>query len=141
MATDQSERMALNRRPHGRPAGGELNAAITRAIVAIHRRHLGRGPTKAQAFFRHNVVVVVLSDVMTTPERNLVGAGRAELVRDVRHRLQATMRDDVVAAVEELTGCVVTALMSDVDIASDTAAEVLVLDRPVHPDESGGLGG
>jgi uncharacterized protein YbcI len=138
MATDQDDRMAIDGREHARPAGGELNAAITRAVVAIHRRQVGRGPTKAHAFFRNDVVVVVLSNVMTTPERRLVADGRGELVAEMRHQLQATMHDALVAAVERLTGCGVTALMSDIHVGSDTAVEVFVLDRPVHAEEPAG---
>ena len=133
MATEQEDCIEVQGRTHERPAGGDLKAALARAVVAIHRRHLGRGPTKVQAFFRQNVVVVVLTEVMTTPEHTLVAAGRTELVADVRRQLQVTMHDDLVLAVETLTGCRVSALMGDIDVAADTSAEVFVLDRPIEP--------
>ncbi|MEA2316815.1 MAG: hypothetical protein QOD44_1004 [Solirubrobacteraceae bacterium] len=134
MATGQDDRIVADGRAEDRSTGGELNAAVTRAIVAIHRRHVGRGPTRAQAFFRQNMLVSVLSEVMTQPERKLVESGRTALVADLRRELQATMHDDLVSAVEELTGCGVVALLSDVHIASDTAAQVFVLDRTIHPE-------
>src|SRR4051794_37202191 len=32
--------------------GGELNASVARAAVRLHRSYVGRGPTRARAFFR-----------------------------------------------------------------------------------------
>ena len=34
-----------------RLTGGELNAAITKALVKIHTSHLGRGPARASTFY------------------------------------------------------------------------------------------
>jgi uncharacterized protein YbcI len=111
--------------------GGELNAAIARAVVRIHRDYVGRGPTKAQAFFRGNVVVVVLQDVMTTAEKTLVADGQSEAVLKLRHSFQIAMRGELSDAVERLTGCKVDAFMNDNHIDPDIAAQVYVLDRPV----------
>jgi uncharacterized protein YbcI len=114
-----------------RVTGGELNAAITRAVVRLHREQTGRGPTRAQAFYRGNVVVVVMYDVMTRAESSLAAGGRPDMVLTVRQAFQDTMRPELIAIVESLTGCVVQAFMSTNHIEPDMAAEVFVLDRPV----------
>ena len=111
--------------------GGQLNAAIARAVVRIHRDYVGRGPTKAQAFFRGNVVVVIMQDVMTRAEQSLVADRQGDAVLEMRHRFQTAMRDELCAAVERLTACRVDAFMNDNHIDPDVAAEVFVLDRPV----------
>jgi uncharacterized protein YbcI len=111
--------------------GGELNAAITRAVVAAEREHVGRGPTRARTFYRGNVVVVILGQTMTRAERKLVDAGRGEAVLAIRRELQETMRSDLTAAVERLTRCGVVAFMSASHLDPDLAVEVFVLDRPV----------
>jgi uncharacterized protein YbcI len=111
--------------------GGELNAAIARDVVRHHMRHRGRGPTKARAFYRDDVVVVVLQEAMTPAERSLAATGRADAVRDVRDAFQEIMRADLVASIERLTGCKVQALMSANNVDPDSAAEVFILDRPV----------
>jgi uncharacterized protein YbcI len=117
-----------------KPAGGELNAAIARAVVRYHNEHLGRGPTKARAFHRDNVVVVVLEDTMTRAERTLAASGRTDAVVRLREAFQETMRVDLVAAIEELTGRKVVAFMSANNIDPDMAAELFVLDRPLGGD-------
>src|SRR3954447_5747108 len=114
-----------------RAIGGPLNAAIARAVAHLHREMLGRGPTKAQAFYRHDVVVVILREAMTTTERSLEEAGKDDAVLESRRALQEVIGPDLVAAVERLTDCKVEAFMSMSHLRPDLAVEVFVLDRPV----------
>jgi uncharacterized protein YbcI len=108
-----------------------LNAALARSVVRIQRRFAGRGPTKAQAFFRHHFVVVVMEDAMTTLQRSLAGEGNPAAVLATRRQLQDAMRSALVAEVERLTGCRVLAFMSDNHIDPDLSAELFVLDRSI----------
>jgi uncharacterized protein YbcI len=111
--------------------GGELNAAVARAVVRYHRQHTGRGPTKAQAFYRGNTLVVVVRDVLTQAERSLADAGRGDVVKPMRMAFQEMMRGELTATIEELTACRVLAFMSATSLDPDMAAEVFVLDRPL----------
>jgi uncharacterized protein YbcI len=114
--------------PAERLTGGQLRAAISNAVVHIQREYLGRGPTKARTSVADNTVVVILKDTLTKAERSLVDSGDHDEVRRVRQRFQRTMRDDLVAAVEALTGRSVLAFMSDNHIEPDLACEVFVLE-------------
>lgn len=116
--------------------GGRLNAAIANAVVQIHNQYLGRGPSKGQAFFRDSVVVVVMEETLTKAERSLVESGREDYVLGMRQEFQRTMGDDLITAVEGLTGCRVVAFMSDNHLDPDMAAELFVLDRPVPGEPS-----
>jgi uncharacterized protein YbcI len=112
---------------HGQQ-GGELNAAISNAVVGLMSQYTGRGPTKARTSIRQNVVVVVLNDTLTRGERALVDRGRGDKVLDLRAEYQGAMREDAVAAVSALTGRSVVAFMSANHIDPDLAAEMFVLD-------------
>jgi uncharacterized protein YbcI len=114
-----------------RPAGGRLNAAVARAVVHTHNEYRGRGPTRAQAFFSGNVIVVLMEDTMTQAERSLVGDGKNDAVFAIRREMQSTMQADMVASIEDLTGRKVIAFMSANHIAPDYAAELFVLDESV----------
>jgi uncharacterized protein YbcI len=109
-------------------AGGQLNAAISNALVRIQREYLGRGPTKSRVSIRDDVVVVLMEDTLTKAEHSLVAAGRQEEVQRTRRSFQQTMRADITAAVEQLTGRKVIAFMSDTHIDPDIACEVLLLE-------------
>jgi uncharacterized protein YbcI len=113
------------------PSGGELNSAIANAVVRMIRDYVGRGPTKAQAFFHNNVVVVILHDTQTRAERSLVAAGQPDAVLGMRRRMHTTMRAELTALVEELTRCGVLACMGAADVEPDIASIVFVLDGPV----------
>jgi uncharacterized protein YbcI len=114
--------------PAERLTGGQLRAAISNAVVHIQREYFGRGPTKARTSIADNTVVVVMEDTLTKAERSLVDSGDHDEVRRVRQRFQRTMRDELVTAVEALTGRSVFAFMSDTHIAPDLACEVFVLE-------------
>jgi uncharacterized protein YbcI len=109
-------------------AGGELNAALTRAVVRIHSASLGRGPRKSYSFYDGAVVVVVLEDVMTRAEQNLAANGEGEAVLAMRNLVQRTMADELRKSVERLTGRHVDAFMSDNHLEPDMAVEIFVLD-------------
>ncbi len=78
----------------------------------------------------------MLRDTLTKGERSLVADGRSMLVLDLRKACQNTMGDEIVAAVEELTGRKVIAFLSDNHIDPDVAVESFVRearDEPNNP--------
>ena len=109
--------------------GGELNAAITSAVIGVHNEHLGRGPKSATTFYKGNVIVTLMHGVMTHAERTLADNAQAEAVTNMRHRFQKTMEADFVTAVERLTGRHVTAFISGNSVDPDIASELFVLDQ------------
>jgi uncharacterized protein YbcI len=116
-----------------RPVDGEINAAISRSIVRLHREYLGRGPTKARTSIRDNTVVVLMEDTLTKAERSLIADGKQDEVLQTRHSFQMTMRSDMVAAVEQATGRSVIAFMSDNHVEPDLACEIFVLEPEPGP--------
>ena len=111
--------------------GGELNAAVTSALVGIHTQHLGRGPTTASTFHYRNVLVTLMHDVLTQAERALSRSDNGDAVRQVREMFQRVMESDFREAVERLTGRNVVAFISGNQIEPDIAAELFVLDEPL----------
>ncbi|MFZ0087969.1 MAG: Na-translocating system protein MpsC family protein [Solirubrobacteraceae bacterium] len=101
---------------------------ISARVVQSLRGYTGRGPTKAWTTITGDLVSVVLRDTLTQGERSLVADDRAELVLDVRKAYQNTMRDELVAGVEEITGRRVIAFLSDNHMDPDIAIENFVLE-------------
>jgi uncharacterized protein YbcI len=112
------------------PTRGELDAAISNAVVGLIREYVGRGPTKARTIHSGKLVLCVLEDTMTKAERSLASAGDEDFVLRMRHALQQVMRNDLAAAVEAITHRKVVALLSANHIEPDLAAELFVLDDP-----------
>jgi uncharacterized protein YbcI len=110
--------------------GGELNAAVTSALVGIHNEHLGRGPKTASTFHSGNVLVTLVNGVLTHAEKTLTETRHTDAVTNMRHLLQRTMEADFRVAVERLTGRKVLAFISGNQVDPDIAAELFILDGP-----------
>jgi uncharacterized protein YbcI len=111
----------------GGPPPGERAAAISALVVKLMSEYTGRGPTKARTYIDRDVITVLLRDTLTKGERSLVRDGKAELVTNTRSAFQQTMKNDLVAGVEALTGRSVLAFMSTNHLDPDMAAEIFVL--------------
>jgi uncharacterized protein YbcI len=104
-----------------------LSREIAKAMVALYKEYVGRGPTRARAHISDDLVAVILEDTMTKAEQTLAEENEEDLVRGVRRVLQGKFREDAVEIVERLTGHKVKAFLSDHDIKSDVACETFVL--------------
>src|SRR5215213_3738579 len=107
---------------HAQHADGPVAAAIASSVVRLVREYTGRGPISP------DLVTVVMGDMLTKAERKLVESGKADLVLNIRHEFQRTMRQDLIAAVEMMTERKVIAFMSDNHIDPDMAIEAFVLE-------------
>jgi uncharacterized protein YbcI len=107
---------------------GSVNAAIASAVVRLTHEYTGRGATEARAVASGNLITVLMTDLLTKTERKLVEDGKTETVIRLRHEVQATMREDLVAAVEMLTQRKVIAFMSANHVEPDMAIEAFVLE-------------
>jgi uncharacterized protein YbcI len=113
---------------HSPPTRQSPTASISNHVVRVMSEYTGRGPTKARTSINGDLVSVLLRDTLTKGERSLVADGRSQLVLDMRKAFQMTMRDDLVAGVEQIMGRKVVAFMSDNHIDPDFAAETFVLE-------------
>jgi uncharacterized protein YbcI len=109
---------------------GNLTRDLSRAMVALFKDYVGRGPTHARAYVHEDLVVVVLHDTMIRAEKTLAEEGEEDLVRGVRRVFQGKFRDDANGIVERLTGRKVVAFLSDHDVDEDVAIEAFVLESP-----------
>jgi uncharacterized protein YbcI len=108
--------------------GAGITAEVTRAIVAIYREQVGRGPERARSYFAApDVLVSVLGGTMTAAEHYLVQQGAGLRVRETRLVLHLAAKDALRAAIEQATGRPVVAFISGLDPDADIATEVFVL--------------
>jgi uncharacterized protein YbcI len=121
---------------------GELQAALSNAIVRIMRDFYGKGAARSRTTIFDEYVFVVLEDVLTTAEMTLRNGGAGELVRKVRMRFEDVMTSAFVGEVERLTGRTVVAYHSQVVLEPPSCFEIFVLDPTQEgigaPEEAGG---
>jgi uncharacterized protein YbcI len=124
----------------GEVRAGRLNAAIANEIGKLTADFTGRGSEKSRAFITGDVVVCLLENGATRGEQNIAAAGRADVVRLGRDILQRAMEDELVAAVERLTGRKVRTFLSGSSTPGDSAVEVFILEPDHRADEAGTRG-
>ena len=107
---------------------GELQAALSNAIVRIMRDFYGKGAARSRTTIFDEYVFVILEDVLTTAEMTLRNGGAGELVRRVRMRFEDVMTSAFVGEVERLTGRTVVAYHSQVVLEPPSCFEIFVLD-------------
>lgn len=111
--------------------GKDMAAArreISAGVVAIHRKHFGRGSDGVRTITQDDYVATFLSDIFTPAERTLIAAGHYEQVQTARHLFQAALRDEFVGIVEDALGRRVRAFFSQVHSNPDMAMEAFVLE-------------
>lgn len=115
--------------PRGsRSSQGEAQAAITTGLVQLHSRYYGKGQTQAKTHLVNDTVICLLHGGLTTVERTLIDAGRAESVHEIRRSFQGAMSEEFKAVVENATGRKVIAYMSQIHTSPDLAVEIFLLE-------------
>lgn len=107
---------------------GATRSAVSKMLVRVHVKHAGRGPTTVRTFLNEDVITSVLEDALTPVEKTLAGDGQAETIERVRHKLQKSMRDDMVTQVETITGRRVRVFLSANELDPDVAVETFLLE-------------
>jgi uncharacterized protein YbcI len=107
---------------------GELQAALSNAIVRIMREFYGKGAARSRTMIFDDFVFVILEDVLTTAEMTLRNGGAGDLVRRVRMRFEDLMTATFVGEVQRLTGRTVVAYHSQVVLDPPSCFEIFVLD-------------
>jgi uncharacterized protein YbcI len=118
------------------PAASPL-LEIANVMVHLYKEAFGRGPSRTRAHFSgSDTLVVLLEDMMTVPERQLVALGEQGRVREQRLFLQLALEDKKRSEVERILRRRALACVSGTDPDRDLAAEVFLLE-PGPPDNGG----
>lgn len=116
--------------PHG---NGQQAAAISNAFVQLHRRSLGKGPTKAKTYVLDDMVLCVLEGGELPLEKTLRERGKSTLVHEVRSALHAAVSDECRAIIERETGRSVKTVLSQFDPERDIECKLVFFDSAGEP--------
>jgi uncharacterized protein YbcI len=108
--------------------GDELLAAITDAMVALHKRYHHREPVTAKTMLLGgDLLACVLGGVYTTVEQTMIELQRSPIVQETRSAFQVAMQQRFIAAVERLSGRDVLAFISNHHVGPDIEIELFML--------------
>ncbi len=113
---------------------GELEAEFSKAIIKFEKEHLGRGPVDTRTFFLNDMIVVRLRGVLTPAEAKLAESREGQaLVKEARRQLFEVSRPLLEAIVEEIIGCKLISLHTD--MSTKTGERIIVLTVDANLDE------
>jgi uncharacterized protein YbcI len=113
--------------PDHQKSDGEVRAQIATAIVRLHSEYYGKGPTRAKTYVEDDMVAVVLEETFTKAEHTLIERGETESIKQIRRRFQQAMAEEFRSVVEQATGRVVRAFLSETDVEADVSVEFFLL--------------
>jgi uncharacterized protein YbcI len=119
--------------PRSDPSGSRA-LAISNLVVRLLSEYTGRGPTRARTHFNDDLVTVVVQDLLTKGEQRLIRDGKTDLVLETRRAFQQSMRHDLSAGVEQITGRKVLAFLSANHVDPDIAIENFMLHPAADPE-------
>jgi uncharacterized protein YbcI len=120
-------RLSMTSQLNGRATGPELSA-ITVAMVKLHRRFYGKGPTEAKTYAINDTILCMLRGGFTTVEQTLMADGKRDDVERIRRSFQDTMKHRFVEVIESTLERPVIGYMSQIHADPDVAIELFLLE-------------
>lgn len=103
-------------------------ADISREIVGLLKKLVGRGPTKSRTYIHDDCVIVLLREGHTTGEETMFAAGGGRGVAQGRVDMAETIREPLIEVIERHTGHKVVGFMSSSQQHPDLLCFVFVLE-------------
>ena len=104
---------------------GQIEAAISEAVIKFEREYMGRGPTKTRTYLLEDLAVVRLEGVLTPAEQQLAkDAQGVKLLKEVRSNLIEGARETLKKIISDLSGRGVISMHSD--ISAKTGERIIV---------------
>jgi len=110
-------------------AGISPLAAVSNALVALHKEHFGRGPTRARTEWAGNdAAVCFLEDALLPAEKSMVSMGESFRVMESRLFFQGATADRFIEVVERILDRKVRSFSSATDPHAGIVTEIYVFE-------------
>ena len=109
---------------------GEIEAAISEAIVHFEIDYMGRGPKEARSHIVEDLILVRLKGMLTPAEQQLPKTPEGvELIKKMRSTIIDNAKAEFSRVITNATGVAVRDILTDISTASGERIFVFILDR------------
>ena len=109
---------------------GEIEAAISEAIVRFEIDYMGRGPKETHSHIVEDLIVVRLKGMLTPAEQRLTKTAEGvELIKKMRSTIIDNAKPEFSRVITNATGVAVRDILTDISTASGERIFVFILDR------------
>jgi len=112
-------------------ATGTQLAALSDALVRLHKETCGRGPTNARCYMSGNSVVCLMFGGLTRAEQTLIAEGNVAAVQTHRQALHRVIQKKARELAEAELGRPVTAMTMAADPANELETAVFLMEDGV----------
>jgi uncharacterized protein YbcI len=108
---------------------GMIEAEFSKALILFEKEHLGRGPADVRTYLLADMALVRMQGILTPAEQKLSATpdGR-DLVKEMRRQLFENSRDLLEVIVQDVLGCHLLSLHTDMSTVSGERMVVFVVD-------------
>jgi uncharacterized protein YbcI len=104
-------------------------AAVTVAMVALHKRYYNRTPVSAKTqMLGDDLLACVMGGVYTDVEKTMIELQKTAVVQETRSDFQHAMQHKFIDEVESLSGRRVLAFISNHSVGPDMEIELFMLE-------------
>ena len=109
---------------------GEIEAAISEAIVRFEIDYMGRGPKEVRSYVVEDLILVRLKGMLTPAEQQLTKtADGVELIKKMRSTIIENARAEFSSVITNTTGVAVRDVLTDISTDTGERVFVFILDR------------
>jgi uncharacterized protein YbcI len=114
---------------------GEIEAAISEAMVCFEIGCMGRGPKEARSHIIEDLILVRLKGVLTPAEQQLAKrADGVELIKKMRSTLIESARAQLSTMISDVSGGKVLDILTDINTTSGERVFIFILDANLGRD-------
>lgn len=109
---------------------GEIEAAISEAIVHFEIDYMGRGPKEARSYIVEDLILVRLKGMLTPAEQQLTKTPEGvELIKKMRSTIIDNARAEFSRVVSNVAGVPVRDILTDISTHTGERLFIFMLDR------------
>ena len=113
-----------------RRSRGEVEDAVTKAIIKFEKEHLGRGPEDARTFILQDMILIRLKGILTPAEVKLAQDREGQaLVKETRRQLLESSRSIIENLVRSIVGLDLISMHTDTSTKTGERIVVLVVEK------------
>lgn len=112
---------------------GMIEAEISEAIIKFEKEYMGRGPLETRTFLIEDMILIRLKGVLTKAEEQLAKSDEGlVLIKKVRVKLLEEARSLLKAIIDDITGCTVKSLHTDISTVTGERIIIFTMDKNVE---------
>ena len=112
------------------PTYGQLERDLSQMIYQLYREKFEHSPSKISCKFFSNNLAIVIEDSLTTIEKSLLEANKANVVRNLNLAINSIVKSKLKTLVEQKLGVEVYNILFDFSLRTPDTGVIFILSQP-----------